>query len=657
MRSLIIICFLIFGMNVNAHSQNIITRKTASKKSLAMYKRGLQYVKGNKFDKALKDFNKALKLQPTFIDAMIQKAAIFYMRENYAVAEQGFEKILDLDKNYNSKVYYTLAISERRQKKYDEAIGHFKDYVATKKHSEKLAAKAKIQIKNLVFIQKAVKNPVPFDPKPISPLINTTNAEYLPCITADNSQLIYTKRIGGQEDLYVSEKINGDWGMGLPIDDINNPISNEGGQSISADGKFLVFVRCETKASYGSCDLFYSELKKGRWTRPRNMGENVNSTSWDSQPSVSANGNILYFTSNRPGGRGGRDLWVSYRKKNGGWIKAINLGAPINTKGNEQSPFIHPDDQTLYFMSNALPGMGGDDLYFSKKTGKKWGAPKNLGYPINTEGNEGALVISLDGKTGYFTSDRKYDPNDGVSSFQDAPRGKETDIYYFAIDPSIRPEPVNYLRAIVTDITDGKRLQADVEFSNLTTNKIFLYSKTDSKGEFLVCLPSGKNYGLNCNKKGYLFYSDNFNLIATTNVDEPYVLEIKLTPIGLEKTQKVDQPMEKAKPIVLKNVFFDTGSAELLPTSFVELDHLVDLLNEHIALKIQLNGHTDNVGSDADNMKLSSDRAQSVKEYLIKKGILPVRLVSKGFGETVPVDTNDTDAGRANNRRTEFMIL
>ncbi len=635
---------------------NYITRKTASEKLKKTYKKGMQYSRAGQNEKALKEFSKALKKEPSFIDAQIQWAAIHYDTKNYAVAAQGFEKAIQIDSLYKKKVFYWLALTEMRMKKFDKAIVHFENYLATKPNNDILERKTKKHIANSRFMKMAYANQVPYEPKSLGPNINTRNPEYLPSLTADGKQLIYTAMLYGQEDFIMSTKKDGVWQKGIPLDGINTDL-NEGAQSISADGKFLVFTACNRKDGYGSCDLYYSEVRDGRWTPAANIGSPINSRGWESQPSISADGRVIYFTSSRKGGQGGKDIWVSYRQDNGKWGKPQNLGDIINSPYDEQSPFIHPDNQTLYFMSDGHPGMGGHDLFFArKKNEKEWFTPTNLGYPINTEASEGALVLSLDGKTGYFASDIK-NFKTGKSVFDKATEGGHTDIYSFELYKEARPQPVTYVQAYVYDLETKKKLSAKVDFVDLNSSETYASSFTDQDGEFLVCLPMGKNYALNISKEKYLFHSENFSLEKTQSLENPFLLKIGLQPIKDKPVAITTEPETTSPPVVLRNVLFETGSAELKPESLFELNQLLQLLENNSTLKIRINGHTDNVGSDEDNLALSTNRAKAVVDFLVENGIASNRLSHKGYGETKPIESNDSEWGRQNNRRTEFVML
>jgi len=307
------------------------------------------------------------------------------------------------------------------------------------------------------------------------------------------------------------------------------------------------------------------------------------------------------------------------------------MGPEINTAGDELAPFIHADNQTLYYTSNGLPGYGGTDIYMIKKTGDKtWSKPENLGYPINTIENEGSLFVAADGVTAYYASDR-------------ADTKGYLDLYKFTLKPDVRPIKTLYVKGYVTDAKTQKGLPCTVELSSDSSQKILSDVQTDETGFYFITLPVGKNYTFTVNRKGYLFYSDVFNL-ADKPSDSTYEKNILLQPVELNAIVR------------MKNIQFPNNSFQLEPVSMIELNKLIQLMNDNPSLKIQINGYTDNVGNDADNLKLSENRAKAVVDFLVTKDIDAKRMTWKGFGETQPIADNSTEEGRALNRRTEFKI-
>lgn len=638
--------FGILMLSQTAFSQNYTTIRTAPEKAVAAFENAQNYLRQGDPARALRALDQALAVDSTFIEARLTWAETHFDAGHWTEAEHGFEAVMRLNPSFHPSVPFNLALAEWRQDKYAEANTHIDNFLRSGIKEATLLYKAQRLKENCLFAMEAVKNPVPFDPQTVGNGVNSDSDEYLPSLTADGSTMIFTRRDDYDENFYSSSRQPDDsWGKAEYLEGVNTT-QNEGAQTISADGSWLVFTACNRRndGSLGSCDLYWSQQKNDTWTKPTPFSNAINSADWDAQPSISPDGKTLFFSSTRPGGLGGKDLWFTTRLPGGKWTTPANLGPGINTRGEEQTPFLHPDGQTLYFTSDGLPGMGDNDLYFVRKNPDgAWGVPQNLGYPINTKASEGTLTVSLDGKTAYFAAIR---PGSNKGSI---------DIYSFELPVHARPQPVTYAKARVTDASTGNALVANVEFTDLSTGQSFVSARTKADGTFLVCLPAGKDYALNVSKEKYLFHSENFNLLATSTFEKPFLLDIALQPItnGDEATGAAPKP---SKPVVLRNVFFETGSAALLPASTTELNRLVALLNETPELRIQISGHTDDQGEETSNQTLSENRAKAVYDYLVQNGINAARLRFKGFGESKPVDTNSTAEGRAKNRRTEFIV-
>jgi outer membrane protein OmpA-like peptidoglycan-associated protein len=405
----------------------------------------------------------------------------------------------------------------------------------------------------------------------------------------------------------------------------------------------LIFTACEyadgtyggERTGAGSCDLFFSMKSSNSWSPAENMGKGINTGAWESQPSFAANGRTLYFVRGKRTATGIReqDIYYSSLDDNGRWSAPMKVPGRVNTSFEEESVMIHPDGRTMYFSSNGHSGMGGLDIFRSRMLPNgDWDTPVNLGYPINTFRNENSLQVTVNGNIALFASDR----DGGYGGL---------DLYQFELYEEARPTPVTYVAGTVADKLSFKKLEAHLELIDLETGRLIAESYSNQgSGQFLLCIPSGKDYALNVNKDGYLFHSENFSLKNYTAM-KPYQLEILL------------QKLRPGASIVLNNVFFETNKWDLKPESLVELNRLVDLLSANPDKKIEIGGHTDNVGSDDANLTLSQNRSKAVVDYLVKKGIDASRLTSKGYGETTPIANNDTDEGRSKNRRTEFKII
>ncbi|HET9433092.1 MAG TPA: flagellar motor protein MotB, partial [Chitinophagaceae bacterium] len=323
----------------------------------------------------------------------------------------------------------------------------------------------------------------------------------MPCLTIDGKEFFFTRRIRGYDEDFFSAKWDGkDWVKAAPLGGNVNTDQNEGAQMISQDGEMLVFTACNRKDGWGSCDIYISYLTQNGWSEGINLGGKINTDQWESQPCLSPDKRDLYFASRRPGGLGGSDIYVSHLQPNGQWTSPENLGPQINTSGDESCPFIHADNQTLFFTSNGLLGYGEDDLFYARKGPKgDWSVPENLGYPINTIYKEGTLFIAADAKTAYYASDRS-DSKGGL------------DIYSFELPENIRPNKTLWVKGKVFDKKTTKGLPSGVELIDMNTKQLISKVQTDERGNYLITLPVGKDYAFNVNRKGYLFFSDNFFL-------------------------------------------------------------------------------------------------------------------------------------------------
>lgn len=618
---------------------------TKSDKAEKHYLKAMEYYDAAKNEAAIESFNKAIDADPNFIEAHIVLAGLYQDIKKYENAISEYKAAIAIDANFFPNNYYNLAESEVALQQFSQAKEHLTKLISLQKVSPDIKKKGQKLFENANFAEQAIKNPVPFDPKNLGPNVNSKFEEYLPALTADEQTLVITVKMprdtfkmdwnSAAEDFFTSKKVNGIWqkrnNLGAPI---NTP-ANEGAQCISPDGQFLFYTLCNSPGGMGRCDIYFSIKEGNHWGIPKNVGPPVNSKYWDSQPSLSSDGNTLYFVSNRPGGKGEKDIWASTLNKEGYWGNPINLGDSINTAESDMSPFIHPDNQTLYFASEGHPGMGKHDIFYARmKKDGSFGKPVNIGYPINTTGDEFSLIVNSKGNQAYYSSS---DRNDGYGKL---------DLYSFDLYEKARPTEVTYVKGKIFDRDSKKMLDAKMVLIDLSTQKVVTeYFSNASTGEYLVCLPAGKNYAFNVSRNGYLFYSENFALTDKKSGTDPYLIDIPLKPI------------KAGEKVILKNIFFETGKFNLRDESKSELNKLGDFLTQNPKVKIEVSGHTDNVGDEKMNQSLSLNRAKSVYDFLITNGIAQERLTFKGFGETQPVDSNDTEKGRANNRRTEFKVI
>jgi outer membrane protein OmpA-like peptidoglycan-associated protein len=608
-----------------------------NKKAAQFHSKALELADGDNYPEAIKALQQAIAIDPRFMDAYLSLAGMYGQLKNYPGAIENYEKAQAIDSGYFLDFNLPYSIDLAGIGNFEKALQAVNLFLTIPNLNEtsRKAGEYRKACYNFALDYARTKKitDYKFEPRNMGDSVNTEVSEYYPTVTIDGNKLIFTRRVNHiNEDFYESDRVDGHWSMAKSLPGNINTNQNEGAQNISQDGQWLIFTGCNFPDGLGSCDLYISYLTPDGWSAAENLGEPINTESWESAPSLSPDKRDLYFTSNRPGGYGGNDIYVSHRLPNGQWTPPENLGPVINTAGNESAPFIHADNQSLYFTSDGHPGYGDDDLFVSRKGPKGvWSKPENLGYPINTIENEGSLVVAADGKTAYYASDRA-DSRGGL------------DIYTFELRSDVRPAQTLWVRGKVFDKNTRKGLPSSVELTDLSTKELVSKLQTDETGNYLITLPKGKDYAFHVDRKGYLFYSENFSLSGEQG-DTTYHMDIPL------------QPIEANAAIVLKNIFFGLNQYDLKPESQVELDEVVQFMKDNPTLKIQINGHTDNSGKPADNNKLSENRARSVTSYLITKGIPATRLSFKGWGETQPIADNASAEGRARNRRTELKIV
>lgn len=517
---------------------------------------------------------------------------------------------------------------------YDNAIAIFLQLKQT--------STIKQHINRCIKAKEIRNNPIDISVENMGESINSIFDNIWPSITADDELFSVTVVEGKrnpfanpytiQEDIYQSVWQNGTWQQSKRLAFPINTKENEGAQRFSADGRYMFFVACHRKDGEGSCDIYYSIINGGVYSSPINPGKPLNTSFWESTPSFSACGKHLYFSSNRHGGFGGKDIWrcdveiLPSGKLN--FSNAINLGKNINTPFDEIAPFIHADNQHLYFSSNGHLGLGEFDIFYAKKDSNGiFDTITNIGYPINSFGNDIGFVVSASGKNAFLSSNHQK----GFSHLNQQ-------IYKIGLPVNLQPNSMKTIKGNVIDGKTKQALQAIVAVWDINTNNIVSQTISDSKnGEFTAIIPDSL-VGISVDLKGYLPYSERIEHVENGNI------------ISLIKS-------EKGAIFTLRNIYFEFDSATLLPNSYPDLQRLITYLLQNAAIKISISGHTDNMGSDAYNLALSTQRARAVYNYLIENGIHANRLSFVGKGAEYPISENETEQGRSKNRRIEFEIL
>jgi outer membrane protein OmpA-like peptidoglycan-associated protein len=499
------------------------------------------------------------------------------------------------------------------------------------------------------------------------PEVNSPYSDYGPLVAADEATMLFTSRrpsgpnapkdpAGDSyfEDIYQTTAQGKKWS---PAANLGSPVNSKGHDAtvgLAPDGQRLLVY-----ADGSGGDLQESNLKGTVWEKPQSLGNRINSKYHESSASYSPDGRYLYFVSDKPeGGRGGHDI---YKVDLQGNKPAQNLGATINSPYGEEAVFMMPDGKTMCFSSEGHNSMGGYDIFKSVYENGKWSEPENLGWPINTPDDDVFFVTSASGRHGYYSSDRP-----GGLGGKDIYRitflgpekppmlSEENQLLASRLEPItqtalappvyVATSKVTILKGTVTDAVTKQPLEANIDLiDNTSGQSIATFHSNATSGKYLVSLPSGTNYGIVVRQDGYLFHSENFDLPA----DAVYAEVVKDIPL---------KKLEVGVVIVLSNIFFDTGKATLRPESTAELERLQKLLTEQPTIKLEMSGHTDNVGKPLANKDLSQRRAQAVVTYLTQHGIAADRLTAAGYGDTRPVALNTTKAGRQINRRTEFKV-
>jgi OOP family OmpA-OmpF porin len=634
MRHFVIFLFL-FYLSSHGQAQGIMS---PNKKALKLFDQGKKLQSNRDFIGAIDKYNQAIQRDSSFAEAYWQAGAAYIILSKPGQALFYYAELSGRFPEAPRYIGAHLKMAEATfgEGRYQDALQYITSYLSLITSKNRYYIKATAIKDNCQFALASIENPLDFNPLPLDYPLNQFKQQYFPVLSADQASLFFIKR-DDDEEIYVAIKNDdGSWSEPMPIDAAITSEYNEGTCSVSADGRTMVFTSCMREDGFGSCDLYITHKTGDRWSRPKNLGRPINSSAWDSQPSLTADGKTLYYVSNRKGGIGKRDIWVSHYTAEAGWSHPRNLGPGINTISDDISPFIHVNEQTLFFATDDRIGFGGFDIYYSDRdTANNWTKPVNFGYPINTHNDELAMFITADGTQGYYSYETK--------------KNKQFYSKLYIIDI---PEEItlkhrsSYVTGIIYDSLTSKPLQANIQLFNMSTNQAASHVVSDSiNGKYLMVLTEGAEYALYIDAREYLFKSYHFDLNRQREDMDGIVANIALNPL------------EKGEKTTLNNVLFAHDSYALSEKSNIALLFVADYMINHPGLNIEIAGHTDNTGSDSYNHKLSKNRAHSVYIFFINNGVDNERLTYQGYGSTHPVATNENDFGRAKNRRIELKIV
>jgi len=636
-KLLIVISFA--GMCFQAMGQEF---SIIDKRAIKYFEEGNQFLHRKQLPEAQGKYKAAYERSSDFYEAYLKHAQVLLSRgmaeEALVVAKKGQSRLSIKNNDFfrgklgwlEGEIYLSQGAFQKALNTFDDNQPYFDEkFLKSGEYLEKL--------QQLEIIAEGIKNPIDISKKKLLSPLNQFKLQYFPVLTADGKRLFFTKRDGmsakQNEDIFFSDLEGEAWSQPETISTLINTSYNEGTCTISADGNLLIFTSCNTPASQGSCDLYITARLNGDWQSPINIGNNVNTRYWESQPSLSADGSLLFFSSNRPEGEGGIDIWVSERIQDGSWSKAKNLGPKINTKKDEVSPFIFFNNTMLFFASDGHPGYGAKDIFKSSIDRNGFGKPINMGFPINDEKDQLALFITAQKDFAYYT-ENNYEQGKVDSSFLyrfDFP--KEIDLGHELI----------VTRGKVINKETGEAVEALLSLIDLDQDSTMYNFKSDGKdGTFTMIYPDINNSGLYVEKQGYM--------PKIFNVDRDSLRNKEGFQIFLE-------PIAAGKHFIFENIFFDFDETILKNASLSSLKKLHKFLLDHPKVNLLIVGHTDNVGKSSYNLELSLKRAESVKKFLNDAGIDSQRLQIEGRGASEPIMSNDTEENRAFNRRIEVFIL
>lgn len=640
MRHLLAVVLLLISFSaVFSQTYSIIDGK-----AIRLYREGEELTLTRQYDAAISKYQEAIKREGSFIEAYVKLAQLQITKGDFEQAEAtalaGKSKLggKGTTPKHRADIGWVLSHVYLGQGKYQDAHHEFDAIKPVLSDAFKQTDSYKKMVKQMDFLDSQLGKVNTIAKEKLPEPLNTFQLQYFPVLTADGEQILFTKRDGignnHKEDIFMAfVSPDGDWSKPQGIAETINSPYNEGTCTVTADGNILIYTSCDAPDSQGSCDLYIAYKLNGRWQRPKNMGKNVNSRSWDSQPSLSADGRILFFSSNRNGGFGGNDIWYSYMQNDGTWAEAKNLGRVVNTPKDEISPFIFFNNEILFFSSNGHIGFGGMDILLSRIENGAFTEPENLGLPINDQLDQVALFITAQKDYAYYT--------ELTSTNSDNDRSL---LYRFEFPKEIYlGENLTVTEGEVFNSKTGEPIDAILSLVSLTNDSTLYQFKADGKtGRFTMLYPDKAISGLYVEKKGFLPKIYNVERDNIRNVKD---LKVELTPVA------------SGEEFIFENVFFEFDEYSLKSESISSLKRLVKFLNDNPNVNILVTGHTDNVGSAAYNKNLSLQRAKSVQEYLIAHGLHQGRVLVEGKGDSEPMVPNNSSENQALNRRITIKLL
>ncbi len=670
--TIIFLLSLLLNSTISAQKKDNVCQFEINKKSKRFYTKAMKELNLKHYTKGSALLQEAVEESPEYLKAYWTLANVNKRKSNpYRkpdISIQAYESIIDICPSYEGYYsYYYLGSLYYDKKEWKKAYKNLEIFLNcdNDKIRERHFDDAADLSKYAKFYDKIYSNPVPFNPFIVND-ISSKNDEYLPSLSPDNEYFYFTRRYindnnstvntlthsKGEEKFCIAKRLSvNQFSKGKAMDLPFNEQPNEGGATLTIDNKELYYTRCKIKKDRKlDCNICYSKFKDGYWSDIKTLNANINTADyWESMPSISSDGKTIYFVSNRPGGYGGYDIYKSTKDKDGKWTKAVNMGPSINTAGNEKSPFIHTDNKTFYFSSSdrkdnktgewfsGHTNLGGYDIFYTRlDSNNSWIEPKNIGYPINSKGNDLGFFVSTDGKYGFFASNK---------ITKNGNKQKDWNIYSFNLYQKARPQKVLFIKGNLRDNKTNKGVRdAKIYIKNMNTKEAVEIPIDSNTGDYVFTTVMISDFVMTVKKQNYAYVS---RYISKDNsiFDTPISMNMELKKIEIGETYNLD------------DVYFATNSTKLTANSKKVIEGFYEFLHENPNIIVEIQGHTDNIGKDSYNLTLSKGRAKSVYDLLIKMGTNEKQISYKGYGESKPISENKTEIGRALNRRTVFLII
>lgn len=618
----------------------VFAQGKAPSRAQSLYEKAQENIKKHNPELAERNLLKCIQAAPSFSDAYITLGLLYCDSRQYGKAADVFQQAARSCPSCTRNFALPLAKVLCRAAQYDKADEVLSGWQKPQPMNPSLQKEYEQVKRNIQYGRFAMNAKHTEQPENMGPRINTPYDEYFPSIVPDDSTLVFTRRTNGvDEDFYIARRDScGGWFIARDMGSPPNSPQQDEAQMLSADGHYLFFMRCGNRSDNGweagGCDLYFSYTQGPEWSPAVPFGATINTPGYEGMPSLSSDNRELYFVSDREGGFGGKDIWVS-RFQDGLWQVPENLGASVNTAYDETAPFIASDNTTLYFTSDGHPGLGGNDIFYTRKRNGQWQRPENLGYPFNTAFDDVSLCISPDGKKAYMASDR----DGGLGAM---------DLYEVKLPEVALPEPFTYVYGIAYDSLDKKKLTyAQIEWNDAVTGeKLYRFQSNRGDATYMAAIPLNRSYAVHVFRTGYADYDDTVHF-TEAHILYPDTLNFPLLDFSYSP------PLYDT---LLGRFHFVKNNIMLSDSDIVKLKVMVEPFLAQPLAEYFVNGYTDDTGTPLINEELSFARARAMADLLRSYGVPDNKIQTQGWADASPLAPNNSDENRFTNRRVELTI-